>query len=140
MFIHRETVQLHDTDAYGIIFFSNQLKFCHNAFQDLLETVGERMPPSRPLSGAMLVIVHVASDYLAPVHLGDRLSIEVAIAAFGTTSMTVHYRLANQDGREVGRVTSVHVAIDVVSNAKAPLPARLRAALAPHLAGGDDAP
>ena len=134
MFIHHETVQLHDTDAYGIIFFANQLKFCHNAFQDLLERVGLPMAPTRPASGPMLVIVHIESDYLAPVRLGDRLAIAVAIAAFGTTSLTVRYQLANQHGREVGRVTSVHVAIDVASNAKSPLPPALRAALTPHLA------
>jgi 1,4-dihydroxy-2-naphthoyl-CoA hydrolase len=133
MFTHHETVQLHDTDAYGIIFFANQLKFCHNAFQALLEHVGQRMPPARPVSGSMLVIVHIESDYHAPVHLGDRLAIQLAIAAFGTTSLTVRFRLVNQDGVVVGTVTSVHVAIDVLSSAKSPLPAALRAALAPHL-------
>jgi len=134
MFIRHETVQLHATDAYGIIFFANQLKFCHNAFQALLEEVGLGMPPTRPAHGTMLVIVHIESDYHAPVHLGDRLTIAVSIAAFGTTSLRVHYRLANQHGQAVGTVTSVHVAIDVESNAKAPLPAALRAALTPHLA------
>ncbi len=133
MFTHHETVQLHDTDAYGIIFFANQLKFCHNAFQALLERIGLPMPPTRPTDGSMLVIVHIASDYHAPVRLGDRLTIGVVIAAFGTTSLTVRYRLVNQLGREVGTVTSVHVAIDVVSNAKAPLPVQLRTALSPHL-------
>lgn len=134
MFTHHETVQLHDTDAYGIIFFANQLKFCHNAFQALLEQVGQRMPPTRPTSGSMPVIVHIESDYHAPVHLGDRLTIHLAIAAFGTTSLTVRYRLANQVGQAVGTVTSVHVTIDVVTNAKAPLPTALRTALTPYLA------
>ncbi len=133
MFTYHQVVQLHDTDSYGIIFFANQLKFCHNAFEAFLAQVGHPLKPTRPTSGPMLVIVHVQSDYRAPVHLGDRLTIDVGIAVLGTTSLTVRYSLRNQDGVVVGAVTSVHVTIDAQSNAKMPLPAALRTALTPHL-------
>jgi 1,4-dihydroxy-2-naphthoyl-CoA hydrolase len=133
MFTYQQTVQLHDTDAFGILFFANQLKFCHNALEAFLEHVGLPMPPSRPRTGSFLVIVHVESTYSAPTHLGDRLSIAVTIAALGTTSMTVRYQLRNHTGVQVGTVTSVHVAINAETNAKTPLPAALRTAFTPHL-------
>lgn len=133
MFSYQITVQLHHTDAYGIIFFANQFKFCHDAFQAFLDQVGLPMPPTRPSAGAMMVIVHAESDYKTPVRLGDRLRLDVVIERLGTTSLTERTTITNQHGALVGVVRTVHVTIDAATNAKVPLPESLRAAFQPHL-------
>lgn len=134
MFTYAQTVQLHHTDAYGIIFFSNQFKFCHNAFQAFLDHVGLPLPPRRELVPVMLVIVHVEADYKAPIHVGDRLRIDVRVHAIGTTSIQMDYRIFNQHGTQVGGARTVHVSIDTATSAKVDVPQVYRVAFAPHAA------
>jgi 1,4-dihydroxy-2-naphthoyl-CoA hydrolase len=133
MFSYEATVQLYHTDSYGIIFFANQFKFCHDAFQAFLDQVGLPLAPQRPSTGPMLVIVHAESDYKAPIRLGDRLRLELRIERLGTTSVTVRTAIANQRSELVGLARTVHVTIDAATSAKVPLPDRYRIAFAPHV-------
>ena len=129
MFVQHTTVQLHHTDAFGIIFFSNQFVLCHSCFQEWLEQVGLQFPPNRQLASELLVIVHAESDYLGPIQLSDRLAIAFTVERIGTTSVTNRFTLTNQHGVIVGRVRTVHVLIDAKTSAKLTLPERWRVAL-----------
>ncbi len=133
MFTYRLTIQLHHTDAYGIIFFANQFKFCHDAFQALLEQLGFPLPPTRHDVPAMFVIVHAECDYKAPIHVGHKLTVEVFAEKIGTTSMIMGYRFTNQHGVLVGIGKTVHVFIDTKTSAKVPLSDAVRTAFTPHL-------
>jgi 1,4-dihydroxy-2-naphthoyl-CoA hydrolase len=133
MFTYRLTIQLHHTDAYGIIFFANQFKFCHDAFQALLEELGFPLPPTRHDVPAMFVIVHAECDYKAPIHVGDKLTIEVFAEKIGTTSLIMGYRFSNQHRVQVGAGRTVHVFIDTTTSAKVPLTERVKKAFTPHL-------
>lgn len=130
MFVHPLTVQLHHTDAYGILFFANQLAFCHDAFQTWLAQAGHPLAPTRAEAEFVAVVVHVESDYAAPVRLGDRLEIRYGVEKVGTTSFTNRFRIVNQRGVEVGGCRVVQVVIDPVTSAKTPIPPWLRALLA----------
>ena len=132
-FTYPLTVQLHHTDAYGIIFFANQFKFCHDAFQAFLDHVGLPLPPRRELVTVMLVIVHVEADYKVPVHVGDRLRLEVRVHAIGTTSLQMDYRIFNQHGAQVGGARTVHVSIDTATSGKVEVPQAYRVAFAPYV-------
>lgn len=133
MFTHQHLIQLHETDAYGIIFFANQLKFCHDTFQALLTALGFPLPPSRQEADWLLVIVHAESDYLVPLHVGDLLTITVVTNIIGTTSLVMNYTLTNQHGVHVGNGKTVHVCIHAASSAKIPLPDTVRQAFSGHL-------
>jgi 1,4-dihydroxy-2-naphthoyl-CoA hydrolase len=133
MFTHHLTIQLHHTDAYGIIFFANQFKFCHDAFQALLDHLGFPLPPTRNDVPSMFVIVHAECDYLAPIHVGDKLTVEVVAEKIGTTSLIMGYRFTNQRGVQVGRGKTVHVFIDTKTSQKVPLTDVVKTAFAKHV-------
>ena len=133
MFTHRLTIQLHHTDAYGIIFFANQFKFCHDAFQALLDELGFPLPPTRHDVPAMFVIVHAECDYKVPIHVGDKLTVELSAEKVGTTSLVMGYRFSNQHGVQVGTGRTVHVFIDTTTSRKVPLTDAVKAAFARHL-------
>ena len=40
MYIYQTKIKLHDTDAAGILFFANQFKMVHDAYEGLLEMIG----------------------------------------------------------------------------------------------------
>ncbi len=135
MYLQHTTVQLHHTDAFGIIFFANQFILAHSCFQSWLEEVGLQFPPNRQLATELLVIVRAESDYLAPIQLSDRLAIAFQVERIGTSSVTNVFTLTNQHGVSVGRVRTVHVLIHPVTSAKMTLPVRWRTALNANLIG-----
>ena len=122
-------VRLSDTDAAGILFFAHQFTLIHDAFEQFLTSIGfpihnffKKEVPFHP------VIVHAEANYLAPITVGDLLTITLTIEKLGTTSLTIAYSLHNEETL-VGRAKTVHVTIDKTSRQKTPLPSSFRQAL-----------
>lgn len=99
-------VELSDTDASGRIHHTAALRWAERAEHQLLRAVGwpdlARFPRR-----------HVEADYLAPVHFGDDVTVEIAATAIGTTSITYGWRVLH-DGRPciTGSLTCVHIDAD----------------------------
>ncbi len=129
MFTFSMTVQLHHTDAYGILFFANQFMFCHDVFQAWLASEGLAMAKNRQLARFVAVVVHAESDFKAPIELGDQLEMRLITTRVGTTSFTNTIAIRNQRSVEVGSSTVVMVTIDPHTAAKIPIPKELREAL-----------
>lgn len=128
LFVHEHVVKLHDTDCYGIIFFANQFRICHDAWQAFLAHDGIPLLPDRSHLSTLPVIVHAECDYLAKVVVDDRLRVEVSLERIGTTSFSLRYAISNARGA-TGSGRTVHVCIDAASDAKQAVPQRLREAL-----------
>lgn len=129
MFTYATTIKLHETDAAGLLFFSNQFKIIHDAYESLLETWGFGFATLIRKKDYFLPIVHAESDYKAPLFVGDKITINVTIAHVGTTSFTFAYTLLNSEKKIVGTAKTVHVTMDKKSSTKIPLPPDMRAAI-----------
>lgn len=128
MFTYKTKIRLHDTDAAGIIFFANQLKLVHDAYEDLLEEFGWSFEKMLKGTNYFLPIVHAESDYKTPVFVGDHIVIGIKVGHIGTTSFSFEYTL-KRGKTLVGTAKTVHVTIDQKSRQKITLPAALRKAL-----------
>ncbi|MBA3847322.1 MAG: acyl-CoA thioesterase [Planctomycetes bacterium] len=129
MFVHRLTIQLADTDAYSILFFPNQLRFCQVVFQAWLASVGLPLPIDRARAEFLCVVVRAEADYEAPINVGDELTCAYSAARVGATSFTNAIRFTNQRGEPVGQARVVYVVIDPRTSAKMTIPPRLRSGL-----------
>ena len=134
MFTYTTKIRLHDTDAAGIIFFANQFKIIHDAYEDLLETFGWSFETMLKGTDYFLPIVHAESDYLTPVKVGDRIVIAIKVGHVGNTSFSFEYTL-KRGKTLVGTAKTVHVTINQKTRKKIPLPAPLRRALEKYQAG-----
>jgi 1,4-dihydroxy-2-naphthoyl-CoA hydrolase len=119
---------LHDTDAAGIIFFANQFKIIHDAYEDLLEKFGWSFKKMLQGTDYFLPIVHAESDYKVPVFVGDKIAITVKVGHIGTTSFSFEYTL-KRGKTLVGTAKTVHVTINQKTRKKIPLPRAMRSAL-----------
>jgi len=131
MFTYNTKIRLHDTDAAGIIFFANQFKIIHDAYEDLLEKFGWSFQTMLKGTDYFLPIVHAESDYLAPVLVGDKIVITVKVGHIGTTSFSFEYTL-KRGKTLVGTAKTVHVTINQKTRKKIPLPTALRSALSKY--------
>ncbi len=129
MLTYQTKVKLHDTDAAGVLFFSNQFKIIHDAYEALLETVGFGFAGLIRNKDFFLPIVHAESDYKAPLFVGDVLEVRVKVGRVGQTSFTLTYALLNTKQEIVGTGRTVHVAVSKATQQKILLPADLRAKL-----------
>jgi len=129
MYTYQTKIKLHETDAAGLLFFSNQFKIIHDAYEALLESIGFGFAELIREKDFFLPIVHSESDFKSPLFVGDLIEIHVMVAKVGKTSFILNYELLDASQKTVGTSQTVHVAIDKASRKKIPLPAELRAKL-----------
>ncbi len=76
-----------DTDAGGIVFYANYLKYFERARTEWLRALGVQQQALREAEGAMFVVAETAVRYHAPARLDDTLDVTVALAERGSASM-----------------------------------------------------
>lgn len=129
MYTYQTKIKLHETDAAGVLFFSNQFKIIHDAYEGLLEHIGFGFARLIREAKFFLPIVHSESDYKSPLFVGDLIEIHVYVEKVGKTSFTLFYKLLDTSQNIVGTAQTVHVAIDPAEHKKISLPSGLRAKL-----------
>jgi 1,4-dihydroxy-2-naphthoyl-CoA hydrolase len=139
MFTYSTQVHLKDTDATGVLYFSEQFKFALEAFEAFLQKSGFAWKDLLS-SPYLLPVVHAEADYLAPITCGDPLDVKLTIASLGTSSITLHYTFCDPSrDLQVGRAEIIHVVVDRQTRKSVPIPDFLRAILAPiSLANSDN--
>jgi len=94
-FRHTLRVYWEDTDAGGVVFYANYLKFFERARTEWLRHLGVGQQALREATGAIFVVTETQLRYHAPARLDDSLDITVALHQRGSASM----RLAQQAWR-----------------------------------------
>ena len=74
-----------ETDSAGVIYFSEVLRWCHEAWEESLEKYGISASSVFPKNGfcddvpeIALPIIHCEADYLEPIYVGDFLDITLS--------------------------------------------------------------
>jgi len=129
MYIYKTKIKLHDTDAAGILFFSNQLKITHDAYESWFEYLGFSLAEIIRHEKFLLPIVHSETDYKAPLSVGDSIEIQTKVAHVGTSSFTLSNDIFNAAKKIVGTVKTIHVSISKETQKKIPLPDTIKAKL-----------
>lgn len=85
-------VYIEDTDAGGIVYYVNYLKFMERARTELLRVLGFNKPAV--LEEGLLLVVHSAQiDYKSPAHLDDALQVTAELARMGRTYVVFRQRI-----------------------------------------------
>ncbi len=129
MVTYQTTVKMHDTDAAGILFFGNQFKWIHDAYEVLLEKAGFGFATILRKTNFFIPIVHAESDYKLPLFVGDRITITVTVERVGRSSFVFAYQIRSAKNQIVGTAKTVHVSTDKKTRKKIPLPPKLKRVL-----------
>lgn len=78
-----------DTDAGGVVFYANYLKFFERARTEWLRAAGVGQQQLREDTGAMFVVAEVSTRYLSAAKLDDMLHITVRVEEQGAASMVI---------------------------------------------------
>lgn len=80
-------VYYEDTDAGGVVFYANYLKFFERARTEWLRAAGINQSILADDPGIVFVVARTAVDYHFPARLDNRLKISVHIEKFGRASV-----------------------------------------------------
>ena len=123
-----------DTDAGGVVYYANYLKFLERARTEWLRAAGVDQSVLRVEDGVVLVVRSVHCDYLSPARLDDELTVQVAVAQVGAASLVIDQAIdCGRDGRRLidARVTAA--CLDAASWRPRRFPPSLRAVIATEL-------
>jgi acyl-CoA thioester hydrolase len=80
-------VYYEDTDAGGIVFYANYLKFFERARTEWLRAIDVHQHALREQHGAVFVVKSAAIDYHAPAKLDDEITLTLRIEKLGRASV-----------------------------------------------------
>ena len=78
-----------DTDAGGIVFYANYLKFFERARTEWLRSLGLGQQRLREQTGGMFVVTDARLRYLRPARLDDELIVTAQLQETGRASLTI---------------------------------------------------
>jgi acyl-CoA thioester hydrolase len=78
-----------DTDAGGVVFYANYLKFFERARTEWLRSLGHQQERMRLETGAVFIVTDTAVRYLRPARLDDMLAVSVEVRHAGRAQMTI---------------------------------------------------
>jgi len=87
------TVYFEDTDAYGIVYYANYLKFMERARSDFIRAVGVDQAAELRSTGSAYAVVEVDIKYRKPARLGDDLQVISAVQQVRASSVDIHQRV-----------------------------------------------
>lgn len=82
-----------DTDAGGVVYYANYLKFMERARSEWLRSFGFEQDALRDEAGVVFVVRRVEIDYLSPARFNDALDVTVGLHEAGRASLVVRQEL-----------------------------------------------
>lgn len=88
-------VYYEDTDAGGIVYYANYLKFCERGRTEWLRSLGVEQD-GWLASGTAFVVRHVTLDLKAPARFNDELLVTTQVTQVKRASVNFHQQIFNQ--------------------------------------------
>jgi acyl-CoA thioester hydrolase len=122
-------VYYEDTDAAGIVYYANFLKFAERGRTEMLRALGFEHTTLAADTGVIFTVRWLSADYLQPARLDDLLNVNTRVVELGAATL----RIEQQIRREEAVLVAINMLVACVGRDGRPrrVPDRLRAVLAP---------
>lgn len=128
-------VYYEDTDAGGVVYYANYLKFLERCRSEWLRSIGQQQAQLLHDPGIAFVVRSVSIEYLRPARLDDELLVELEVARIGHAQIHFrqHVRRASPSiagaWEELACATVRVACVDAALMKPTPIPAYLRTRL-----------
>jgi acyl-CoA thioester hydrolase len=90
-------VYYEDTDAGGVVFYANYLKFFERARTEMLRAMGYEQDELIATEGIIFVVRSVQIDYLSPARFNEQLQVSAEVSEVKKASLTFEQVIARGD-------------------------------------------
>lgn len=91
-------VYYEDTDAGGVVFYANYLKFYERARSEMLRAMGFEQDALMAQQNVIFVVRSVQVDYLKPAKFNDLLEVSASVSLVKSASLIFEQTIKYQDG------------------------------------------
>lgn len=102
-------VYYEDTDAGGVVYYANYLKYLERARTEWLRSLGYNQHALVDERGVLFAVRSLTADYHKPARLDDELAVELRIEALGRAS--IDFVQSIRRGADGGELLSARVRI-----------------------------
>ena len=106
-FFHKLKVYYEDTDAGGIVYYANYLKFLERARTEALVTLGVNNKKIKEDFGSLIIVKSCNIEYKRPAYLEDELNIRSFVKSITKTSFFMHQFISR--GEDIIVEAKVHL-------------------------------
>lgn len=128
-FEHRLRVRFQHCDPAGIIFFSNVLVYCHEAYEELLRSGGTPLEAIIQERAQSLPIGHAEATFKRPIRHGQLVLVRTTVGRLGDRSFRLEYDLFDEAQEHLATAATVHVSVDPATMRSTAVTGPLRALL-----------
>ena len=96
-FFHDIKVYYEDTDAGGVVYYANYLRFLERARTEALVTIGFNNKKIKEDYGALIIVKYCNIDYKKPSYLEDELKIRSFVKSVTKTSFFMSQFISRGD-------------------------------------------
>lgn len=121
-----------DTDAGGVVYYANYLKFAERGRTELLRLLGFENKTLIEQHRVLFVVQHVEADYIKPAHLDDMLRIETSIVQLKSASVVMKQSVFRKTD-EIFSMSVKLVCVDADGYKPTGLPEGIRRAFEQHM-------
>ena len=94
-FFHKLKVYYEDTDAGGVVYYANYLKYIERGRTEHLRELGFELVTIANESGLVFVVKSVKADYLLPAFLDDTIEVQTSIELVKHASLIFTQKITN---------------------------------------------
>jgi acyl-CoA thioester hydrolase len=115
---HRFPIRVYyeDTDAAGIVYYANYLKFAERARTEMLRTFGVSQQAMREAKGVAFAVRRCQVEYMAPAKLDDILEIRTRITELRGAAIEAE-QVVSRDNDQLVRLNVMLVCVGPGGNA-----------------------
>jgi len=106
-FFHKLKVYYEDTDAGGIVYYANYLKFLERARTESLVTLGFNNKKIKEDFGSLIIVKSCNVEYKKPAYLEDELNIRSFVKSITKTSFFMNQFISR--GKDIIVEAKVHL-------------------------------
>ena len=121
-------VYIEDTDAGGVVFYANYLRFMERARTEALRSCGISLSDLQDQQRRLFVVRSVQADYLAPARLDDELTVFANMTAIKRASFVCQQPIL-RDGHTLVDASVTLACIDADTGRAVRIPESVFAAL-----------
>jgi acyl-CoA thioester hydrolase len=94
---HAIRVYYEDTDAGGMVYHANYLKFAERGRTEFLRSLGHSHSRTRDESGVVFVVRRCTADFLLPARLDDALVVGTSVLAVRGALLSLRQEISRDD-------------------------------------------
>ena len=131
IFNHKIKVYYEDTDAGGVVYYANYLRFLERARSEALSDVGLSNLKIKKDYGVIIVVKSCNIDFNKSTYLEDQLKVKSFITSFSKTSFTMSQSIFRE--KEIIVNSKVHLVFINEKSKPVKIPEKILKSLNPYL-------